>query len=115
MLSGVLAASLFATPVGAQTTGRIVGRIIDAGTGQPLSGAQVTLAGTDAGSLSGVDGRYTLIDVPAGERAVTVTCLGYGEKTVEGIRVEAGQAAVQDVSLSTAAIAPTRTARGSSA
>ncbi len=85
--------------------GRIVGRIVDAATGRPVSGAQIQVVGTGIGTLSRVDGRYTLSDVPAGTHAITVTFIGYGAKTVEGIQVGTSDAAVQDVSLATAALA----------
>ena len=52
-----------ATP---QTTGRIVGRIVDAATGAGIAEAGVQVVGTTLGTRSGVDGRFTLAAVPAG-------------------------------------------------
>lgn len=85
--------------------GRIVGRVVDAETGQPLAGAQIAVVGTGLGTLSGVDGRYTLDSVPAGLQALRVTYIGRSDKTVNGIRVIAGGAVVQDISLVSKAIA----------
>ncbi len=101
-----LTGALFPAVALAQTaTGRIVGRVVDAETGQGLSGAQVVVVGTRVGVLSGVDGRYMLMGVPSGPRSVKVTYIGYAEKTVEEIAVAGDRAVVQDLSLSSAAIA----------
>jgi TonB-dependent receptor len=98
-------ALLTAVPLLAQTgKGNIVGRVMDAETGQPLSGAQVLVVGTNLGALSGVDGRYTILSVPAGTHSVRVMYLGHGEKTVEGLFVPAGGGVVQDVALESTAI-----------
>ncbi len=106
LAAAVLAPLLLSSAALAQTSsGRIVGRVIDAETGKPLSGAQVAVVGTPLGTLSGVDGRFMVLNVPPGPRPLQVTYLGYGAKTVEGVRVPADGAVVQDVSLSSTAIA----------
>lgn len=103
MLLGLL---LTAAPAWAQqTTGTVVGRVVDAETGQALAGVQVMVAGTDLSAATNVDGRYMLQRVPAGARTVQAQTLGYGRKTVEGIQVRAGVTTVQDISLASAAIA----------
>jgi len=91
-----------AIPLPAQTqTGRIVGRILDGARGTPVSGAIVEVVGTATriAASTSVDGRYTLQDVPAGEVAVRVRMIGFGPKTVSGIRVPAGGAVTQDIGL----------------
>jgi hypothetical protein len=84
--------------------GNIVGRIVDAETGEALSGAQVIVLGTDRGSLSGVDGRYTIVAVPAGAHSIRVVYLGHGEKTVEDVVVPDGGGVIQDIALASTAI-----------
>jgi len=97
--------ALCAAPAAAQTGfGRVVGRVVDGETGQALTGAQVTVEGTNVGTLSGVDGRYILVRVPAGTHSLRVVYLGHGEKTVEGVVVPADEAVVQNVSLVSTAI-----------
>src|SRR5690242_14129090 len=48
------------------STGRIVGRIVDAATGAGIAEAGVQVVGTTLGTRSGVDGQFTLSNVPAG-------------------------------------------------
>jgi outer membrane receptor for ferrienterochelin and colicin len=101
----LLVASLVPRELAAQaTTGRILGRVIDVETGRPLPGAQISVDGTHMGSLAGVDGLFILVNVPSGERSVTVSFIGYATKTVSGIRVSEGGAVGVDVTLSSAAV-----------
>jgi hypothetical protein len=106
LLGAVVGSLLSPRPGQAQTgAGRIVGRVVDAASGQPISGAQLVVVGTRAGVLSNVDGRYILMGVPAGPRSVAVTYIGYAVKTVEGIRVVADRGVVQDITLTSSAVA----------
>src|SRR5687768_5558289 len=90
----------------AQTTptGRIVGRVIDAQSGDPLSDAGIQVVGTTLGATSGVDGRFTLLSVPAGTVTIQARRIGYGPKTVTGIVLDAGATIEQNVALAAATI-----------
>jgi hypothetical protein len=92
-------------PLRAQTTGSILGRVIDGQTGQPLEAASVELAGTQMRTLSGVDGRFILVSVPPGERALRVEHLGYQPKIIEGILVRTGRSQDLRVELAVAPVA----------
>ncbi|MFM8567058.1 MAG: carboxypeptidase regulatory-like domain-containing protein, partial [Gemmatimonadota bacterium] len=91
-------AALAQTP----TSGRIVGRVIDAATGAGLSDAGIQVVGTTLGTMSGVEGRFTLGAVPAGTVTLQVRRIGYAPKTITGIFLDAGKTVQQDVSLSAA-------------
>lgn len=84
--------------------GRVTGRIVDAKTGAGLTDVGVQVTGTTVGTLSGVDGRFTLPSVPAGTISLTVRRLGYAPKTVTGVVVAAGRTTEQDVALTTATV-----------
>ena len=66
-----------ATPLAAQATGTIVGRVVDGDNGQPVAAAQVTIAGTQLGRSTGDDGRFTLANVRSGALTITVRRIGY--------------------------------------
>lgn len=85
-------------------TGRIVGRIVDAASGAGLADVGVQIVGTTIGTLSGVDGRFTLPAVPAGEVSLLARRIGYGAKTVTGITVTAGGSIEQSIALGTASV-----------
>lgn len=58
---------------------------------QPVVGAAVFVPGTTNGTMTGVDGDFS-IKVPAGDVRLEVSCLGYETKIIE---VRAAQARVQ--------------------
>lgn len=86
-------------PLAAQAgTGRIVGKVLQAN-GEPLAGAIVDVEGVAVRTTSAIDGRYTLLAVPAGTVSVRFRMIGYKPKTVTGVVVKAGTVTVQDASL----------------
>ena len=87
-----------------QQTGRIVGRVIDAASGQGITGAQVQVVGTALGALAGVDGRFTIANVPAGAVTVQARRLGFPPKTVTGLAVGSGQTVEQSITLAAATV-----------
>jgi outer membrane receptor protein involved in Fe transport len=98
---------LFAPPLAAQeaqtappATGRVVGRIVEAGQGSPIPGAQIEVNGTQLRASSAVDGRFSIADVPAGPVSITARMIGYQPKTVTGLQVVAGATVEQGISLS---------------
>lgn len=82
--------------------GRITGRIIDTKSGQGITAAGVQIVGTTIGAQSGVDGRYSIVRVPAGTTTLQVRRIGYGPKTVTGIVVPANGSIELDISLASA-------------
>lgn len=91
------------TALAAQQTGRITGQVLEAKTQRPLPGAQVYVAGTNLGVVTGSDGRYVLPNVPVGTAAVRVQMIGSGmeERTVE---VAAGETVTLNFLLTESAI-----------
>ncbi len=95
----------FSTPSAAQQpSGRIVGRVLDAATGLGLTDVGIQVVGTTLGTMSGVEGRYTITGVPAGTVTLQFRRIGYTPKTVTGILLTDGQSLEQNVTLTTAAI-----------
>jgi outer membrane receptor protein involved in Fe transport len=101
----VLVVSPFlATDAHAQQAGRVVGRIIDAASGQGITGAQVQVVGSALGALAGVDGRFTIVNVPAGALTLQARRLGFTPKTVTGVQLAAGQTVEQSITLTAATV-----------
>ncbi len=92
-----------AGPLAAQQTGRITGRIVDAATNRPLAGVQVFLPPTGIGGLTDGDGRFLLLNVPAGQHTLTAQIVGFrqGERAVT---VTAGETTIANVGLTQTAI-----------
>jgi hypothetical protein len=85
-------------------TGRVVGRVVDAATGQGISDVQVRVEGTTLGAVSGVDGRFVVTGVPAGPATLVVRRIGFQAKTVSGVAVASGRAVEQNVTLAAATV-----------
>src|SRR5690606_23138580 len=107
--SAALAASLLLcvtawADAAAQETGSISGRVTDAQTAQPISAAQVFIPALNAGALTDQEGRYTVVNVPAGSHTLTVQRIGYRNAEV-AVTVPAGGSARQDIQISEEALA----------
>jgi outer membrane receptor protein involved in Fe transport len=74
-----------AAPVGAGTTGKIAGRVVDGQTGDPLPGVNVIVEGTTMGAATDLEGYFTILQVPPGVYRVTASMVGY--KTVTQVDV----------------------------
>ena len=85
-------------------TGKVSGKISDQSTGEPLIGANVMLLGSSLGSATDVSGMYHILNVPPGFYDLKVNMIGYGDKTVTGVRVEIDLTAVIDLDLAIEAI-----------
>ncbi|MFN8571147.1 MAG: TonB-dependent receptor plug domain-containing protein [Gemmatimonadaceae bacterium] len=104
---GAIALAPASGTLGAQAaarTGRIVGRIIDVTTGQGISDVGLQVVGTTTGTVSGIDGRYTLPRVNAGSVTVQARRLGYTPKSITGLVVEAGKTLEQNIVLDAATV-----------
>lgn len=93
---------VFAQTVAAQGTGTISGRVTST-SDQALSGAQVHLVGTGLGTRAGDGGRYTLVNVPAGQYRLRAQMLGRRPVEVP-VTVVAGESVTHDFVMRTEAI-----------
>ena len=85
------------------TVGTVTGRVTDAASSRPLVGATVSVAGTSVGRITDGDGRYTLLNVPAGARQIEVQILGYTTQS-RSVTVAAGQSVTADFAMATEAM-----------
>ena len=80
-------------------TGRIIGKVLDARSGQGLSDVAIQVVGTTTGTSSGLEGRYSLGKVTAGTVTLHIRRLGFAPKTVTGIMLDANGTIEQDIAL----------------
>jgi outer membrane receptor for ferrienterochelin and colicin len=93
-----------AAPLDAQTTGRIVGRVIDAQTGSGLANVTIEVVDEGIGTLSGVDGRFVIGGVPAGVVALRAQSIGYGAKSITDVAVRPTGVVEQNITLEPSAV-----------
>ena len=89
--------------VEAQTTGQITG-VVTSDLGQPLAGVQVSVRGTRLSTQTSDNGRYILVNVPAGQQVVETLFIGFAAQTLP-VTVVAGTPAILDIKLQTRAVA----------
>ena len=87
----------------AQGTGTIQGRVTDAGTQRPLSGAQVSLVGTTRRAVTNEAGEYTFGNVATGATRVRAEMIGHSNAE-QAVTVAAGQTARADFALMASAL-----------
>jgi len=82
----------------AGTTGILSGRVVDADQA-PVVAATVTVVGTRLGAYTDADGKFTILNVPAGTYDVKASRLGYNPVTTSGVVVSADQTTRLDIRL----------------
>ncbi len=82
----------------AQTTGKLMGRIIDEN-GNPLLGASVVIEDTKRGGVSDMDGYYYILNLHPGVYSVRFQFIGYASYKVEQVRISADQTRQLDAKL----------------
>jgi TonB-dependent starch-binding outer membrane protein SusC len=60
----------------------ISGLVTDGESNEPLVGASVVVTGTTKGTLTDVDGKYTLTDIPKDAVSLTISFTGYANMTI---------------------------------
>jgi TonB-dependent SusC/RagA subfamily outer membrane receptor len=100
----LLAATIIAGPVAGQQTGTLGGTVTNAATMRPIAGVQIHIEGTGLGTLTDPNGRYQLIDIPAGPVTVVFEMIGFARVSRE-TNIAAGTTTTLDISVSERAIA----------
>ncbi|HOC90605.1 MAG TPA: carboxypeptidase-like regulatory domain-containing protein, partial [bacterium] len=84
--------------------GRVAGFVIDAAGKTPIPQANVVLANTALGAVSGKNGAFYIERVPPGTYQLVVTMLGYRKMIIKDVAVRAGAVRALRVSLNRQAI-----------
>jgi TonB-dependent starch-binding outer membrane protein SusC len=104
LIVAFLAFALHPTGLFAQARGTVTGTVTDAATQRPLAGVQVQVAGTQLGTITNQQGRYLILNVPAGEREVRAIMMGFAQVS-RVVTVEAGETVTADFAVRETAIA----------
>lgn len=79
--------------------GKIVGKVIDKATNEPIIGLVVMIEGTSVGTQTNFDGQYDLINLSPGTYTLVFKYLSYNTKIIAGIVVNAGKTTMLNVSM----------------
>lgn len=86
-LAWMLIGLMIASNLLAQNSGKIVGTVKDAETGQPLPGANVIIEGTMLGAASDLDGKFVIMRVPPGRYTLLANFIGYQRIYLQNVQV----------------------------
>ena len=91
-------ALLGAAPVGAQSLGKVAGRVTNSA-GDPLIGASVSIVGTTQGASTDAEGYYYILQVRPGTYTLRVSYIGYTPTVIENVEVEVDRTTTIDATL----------------
>ncbi len=75
----------------AGVTGKVVGKVTDAQTGEALIGANILIEGTTLGAATDLEGNYLILNIPPGTYQVKVSYIGYETVTISEVKIVADQ------------------------
>ena len=84
-------------------TGTLFGVVTDAASGEALPGVNVVFLALSLGAATDIDGKYTIVDIPAGTHTVRVSFIGY-ETVEKEIAITDGQRTELNITLEEAAV-----------
>lgn len=90
LLLTVLTMILFVSAVFA-APGKIVGKIVDAESGDDMIGVTVMLENTTTGTRSNLDGQYSITKIPDGTYTLVFSSVGYSTKKIDQVTVKNGE------------------------
>lgn len=79
--------------------GKLVGKVLDKKTNEPIIGLVVMIEGTTIGTQTNFDGQYDLINLSPGTYKLMFKYLSYNTKIIDGITVYAGKTTTLNVSM----------------
>lgn len=84
----------------AGTTGKIVGNVTDAKTGEPLPGVNIILIGTSYGAVTDFEGNYLILNLQPGTYTIRASSIGYAPLSYSNTQVNVDLTTKQDFQLS---------------
>ena len=84
--------------------GKIVGKVIDTKTREPLFGVSVIIGGTNMGAATDPEGDYIIVNVPVGTYSLSASMVGASKITKTKILVSSGQTTRIDFELEETAL-----------
>ena len=86
--------------INSQTRSKVQGKVTDAQTGEILIGVNILLLNTTLGSATNSEGKFTIINVPAGSYTLQVSMVGYKKERILDVLVSPDRVTTLDIKLS---------------
>jgi len=79
--------------------GKITGKVTDDKTGQPITGVNIIVQGTELGAATDEDGKYLILQIPPGTYNLEASRIGYNKMVVQDVEVSANRIRYVDFNL----------------
>ncbi len=99
MIYRIVLLMLLGSFVVAGTTGKILGKVTDEVTGEPIIGANVYLEDTGMGSMTDLSGEYFIIGVRPGSYTLVCSYIGYKKTIIQDIHVNIDLSTIKNIEL----------------
>jgi len=83
----------------AGTTGKLAGKVIDEGSGEPLPGVNILLEETTLGASADEDGQFFILNIPPGIYTIQAVYVGYTTKIVKNVEINVDRTTSLDISM----------------
>ena len=80
--------------------GKLAGQLLDKNTGESIIGAVVRIDGTQLATVTDIEGRYLIANIPVGIYSVTVNFIGYRPQQLTGVDIRENATAQLDFTMS---------------
>lgn len=87
------------------TTGKLVGKVIDKKSKEPLPLVNITIEGTNLGGSTDIEGNYIILNIPPGRYNVKYQFVGYKPVVVSDVLISIDLTTVQNVEMEESTIA----------
>ncbi len=102
-VTGIMAGVLFGTAAG-QSVGKISGVVVDAQSGEPLAGCNVSVVGTMLGASTDAEGTFFILNVSPGKYDIQASLIGYQKLLQRDAIVNAGRTTTVNFRLTATAV-----------
>ena len=98
-LTFILSLISICTFIFAGTTGKIVGKVTDSKSGEPLPGVNIILTGTTYGAVTDFDGNFLILNLQPGVYIIRASAIGYSPINYSNVQVNSDLTTRQDFKL----------------
>ncbi len=87
VVTAITLSVIFSFPLFAGTTGKIIGKVLDARTREALPGVNIFVENTVLGAVTDINGEYLILRIPPGTYTLRASMIGYTNLRYENVHV----------------------------
>lgn len=90
IIAGIFLLLIYSSLTYSQSTGKIMGKVVDVTTNEGIPFANVLVEGTSSGAATDMEGNFVILNIPPGIYSVTSSYVGYQKVTITDVSVNVG-------------------------